>query len=78
MFEKRIFVLTRMCSKKELIEFCVWKKNFCLIVTGILCLENGKRIFVSEFVCVCVCVCLNCGLRILVQEFCVWKRTFVL
>ena len=36
------------------------KKNFCLIVTGILCLENGKRIFVSEF-----CVCL----RILVPEF---------
>ena len=34
------------------------KKNFCLIVTGILCLK--KKIFVSEF-----CVCL----RILVPEF---------
>ena len=28
---------------------------------------NGKRIFVSEFVCVCVCVCVC--LRILVPEF---------
>ena len=30
-------------------------------------MENGKRIFVSEFVCVCVCVC--------VSEF--WSKNFV-
>ena len=32
-------------------------------------MENGKRIFVSEFLCVCVC------LRILVPEF--WSKNFV-